>query len=60
MVDDSELIFENFLLKIILEDCAKPKTVEQFHSANREWCKKYDQYKTNLSKWQRLYDENVG
>lgn len=41
-----------------LEDCARPKTVEQFHSAQREWCKKLDNHKAMLSKWQEN-SENV-
>uniref|UniRef100_A0A915EJA6 Semaphorin-2A n=1 Tax=Ditylenchus dipsaci TaxID=166011 RepID=A0A915EJA6_9BILA len=40
------------------EDCARPRSVEQFRSVQREWCRKMDSYKSNLSKWQGLYDSN--
>ncbi|KAI6179439.1 hypothetical protein M3Y98_00610600 [Aphelenchoides besseyi] len=40
------------------KDCSRPKTVQQFHSVQREWCKKYDHYKQNLSKWKNWYNEN--
>ncbi|CAD5206452.1 unnamed protein product [Bursaphelenchus okinawaensis] len=39
-------------------DCAQPKTVAQFQAVQREWCKKLEHYKTNVSKWQRIYNEN--
>jgi hypothetical protein len=52
------LIFRPTRYILISEDCSRPTTVERFHSAQREWCKKADQYKTNLSKWQRENDEN--
>jgi hypothetical protein len=38
------------------EDCAKPKSVEQFHAVQREWCRRMDAYRSNLSKWQNLYE----
>lgn len=42
----------------ILADCARPRTIEQFRSVQREWCKKYDNYKSNLLKWQNWYENN--
>jgi hypothetical protein len=28
------------------ENCTRPKTVEQFHSLQREWCRKFDNYRS--------------
>ena len=42
-----------------LEECTRPATVEQFHSIQREWCRKFDSYKSNMVKWQRWYENNV-
>ena len=39
------------------ENCAKPKSLEQFHAVQREWCRKMDNYRNNLSKWQNLYEQ---
>uniref|UniRef100_A0A0K0F980 Semaphorin-2A (projected from Caenorhabditis elegans ortholog mab-20) n=1 Tax=Strongyloides venezuelensis TaxID=75913 RepID=A0A0K0F980_STRVS len=41
------------------EKCTQPKSIEQFRSIQREWCKKFDSYKTNLAKWQSWYDKNA-
>lgn len=55
-MDDGK--WENIFNLLILADCARPRTVEQFHSVQREWCKKYDSYKSNLMKWQNWYENN--
>uniref|UniRef100_A0A183C410 Sema domain-containing protein n=1 Tax=Globodera pallida TaxID=36090 RepID=A0A183C410_GLOPA len=39
-------------------DCARPKSVEQFRSAQREWCRRMDAYRNNLSKWQSVHEAN--
>ncbi|KAK0429262.1 hypothetical protein QR680_011282 [Steinernema hermaphroditum] len=40
------------------ENCAQPRTLDQFRSVQREWCKKYDNYKESLSKWQNWHERN--
>ena len=57
-LDGGKIINREILVSftIILEDCAKPKNVGQFHAAQREWCRRMDAYRTNLSKWQSLYE----
>ena len=51
------LTLAEYALSIDGEDCAKPKSVEQFHAVQREWCRRMDAYRSNLSKWQSLYDD---
>uniref|UniRef100_A0A914HPX1 Sema domain-containing protein n=1 Tax=Globodera rostochiensis TaxID=31243 RepID=A0A914HPX1_GLORO len=47
-----------YSLKVDGEDCARPKSVEQFRSAQREWCRRMDAYRSNLSKWQSAHEAN--
>lgn len=47
-----------YVIRVDDSDCARPRTVEQFRSAQREWCKKMGDYKSNLSKWKTFYDTN--
>ncbi|CAD5209253.1 unnamed protein product [Bursaphelenchus xylophilus] len=54
---DGMPLFE-YVLILDDADCSQPKTIAQFHAIQREWCKKMEFYKTNVSKWQRLYNEN--
>lgn len=44
---------------MLTEDCTRPKSVEQFRSAQRDWCKKLNAYKSNLSRWQSLYEKKA-
>uniref|UniRef100_A0AC35TU52 Sema domain-containing protein n=1 Tax=Rhabditophanes sp. KR3021 TaxID=114890 RepID=A0AC35TU52_9BILA len=46
-------------VEVDTEDCAQPKTVNQFRSIQREWCRKFDNYKDSLSRWQNWYDANA-
>ncbi|CAK5055832.1 unnamed protein product [Meloidogyne enterolobii] len=46
-----------YLIKVDGENCTKPKSLEQFHAVQREWCRKMDNYRNNLSKWQNLYEQ---
>jgi len=48
----------DYLIKVDEEECTRPSTVEQFHSIQREWCRKFDNYKSNMLKWQRWYENN--
>ncbi|KAI1730726.1 sema domain-containing protein [Ditylenchus destructor] len=47
-----------YVVRVDDGDCARPRTVEQFRSVQREWCKKMGDYKSNFSKWQNFYDTN--
>lgn len=55
----SSLVLAEYDIQIDGEDCAHPKSVEQFHAVQREWCRRMDAYRSNLSKWQNLYEENA-
>ncbi|KAF7638691.1 Sema domain-containing protein [Meloidogyne graminicola] len=53
--DNNKLI--EYSIKIDGENCVKPKSIEQFHAIQREWCRRMDNYRNNLSKWQSLYEQ---
>ena len=38
------------------ENCTKPRSLQQFQSVQREWCRKLDDYRSNLSKCKDLYE----
>uniref|UniRef100_A0AC34FJF8 Sema domain-containing protein n=1 Tax=Panagrolaimus sp. ES5 TaxID=591445 RepID=A0AC34FJF8_9BILA len=48
----------DYLVRVDDEECSRPATIEQFHSIQREWCRKFDSYKSNMLKWQRWYENN--
>ncbi|KAL3120336.1 hypothetical protein niasHT_001149 [Heterodera trifolii] len=47
-----------YSLRVDGADCARPKSVEQFRSAQREWCRRMDTYRSNLSKWESIREAN--
>ncbi|KAL7074508.1 hypothetical protein ACQ4LE_006328, partial [Meloidogyne hapla] len=51
--DENKLI--EYSIVVDGENCSKPKSIEQFHAVQREWCRRMDNYRNNLSKWQNLY-----
>lgn len=57
-VQDNQVLFE-YIVMVDDSDCSQPKSVAQFHSIQREWCKKFEFYKSNASKYQKYLNENV-
>uniref|UniRef100_A0A0N5A1N3 Sema domain-containing protein n=1 Tax=Parastrongyloides trichosuri TaxID=131310 RepID=A0A0N5A1N3_PARTI len=57
LLDNARITKYNIIVDT--EKCTQPKSVDQFRSIQREWCKKFDAYKTNLTKWQLWYDKNA-
>lgn len=55
---DNGRVLVKYRLIVDHEDCAKPKTMESFRAAQREWCKKMDGYKKNMAKWQTWFEKN--
>ncbi|TKR59254.1 hypothetical protein L596_028954 [Steinernema carpocapsae] len=54
---DGSVIVE-YRLTVDGENCAQPRTLDQFRSVQRDWCRKYDNYKESLSKWQAWHERN--